>query len=171
MRILRYPNRESELELPLRSGDGSRICRSSICAGATWSPLEKTWRESVRNKLLVIFLGLLSVSIPVFAHHGAAAYDSTKKTTVKATVTEWFWANPHCFLRFDAKDDKGNVVHWAAEASNPSDMVNLGWSKQSFKPGDEVTVTFTPVRNGQPIGRVEQVVLASGQILKGRVVF
>ena len=125
----------------------------------------------MRIKLVTIFLGLLTVSVPLSAHHGAAAYDTTKKITVKGTVTEWFWANPHCFLRFDAKDDKGNVVHWATEASNPADMVNLGWSKQSFKPGDEVTVTFTPVKNGQPIGRVEQVVLADGQIFKARVVF
>jgi len=125
----------------------------------------------VRNKLATIFCGLLTVSVPLFAHHGAAAYDTTKKITLKATVTEWFWANPHCFLKFDAKDDKGNVVHWAVEASNPADMVNLGWSKESFKPGDVVTVTFEPVKNGQPIGRIEQVVLASGQVLKGRVQF
>jgi len=125
----------------------------------------------VRNKLATIFFGLLTVSVPLFAHHGAAAYDTTKKITLKATVTEWFWANPHCFLKFDAKDDKGNVVHSAVEASNPADMVNLGWSKQTFKPGDEVTVTFEPVKNGQPIGRIEQVMLASGQVLKGRVQF
>jgi hypothetical protein len=125
----------------------------------------------VRFKLATILLGFLAVSVPLFAHHGAAAYDTTKKITLKATVTEWFWANPHCFLKFDAKDDKGNVVHWAVEASNPADMVNLGWSKESFKPGDEVTVTFEPVKNGQPIGRIEQVVLASGQVLKGRVQF
>ena len=125
----------------------------------------------MRFKLATILLGFLAVSVPLFAHHGAAAYDTTKKITLKATVTEWFWANPHCFLKFDAKDDKGNVVHWAVEASNPADMVNLGWSKESFKPGDEVTVTFEPVKNGQPIGRIEQVVLASGQVLKGRVQF
>jgi hypothetical protein len=125
----------------------------------------------VRNKLATIVLVFLTVSVPLFAHHGAAAYDTTKKITLKATVTEWFWANPHCFLKFDAKDDKGNVVHWAVEASNPADMVNLGWSKESFKPGDEVTVTFEPVKNGAPVGRIQQVVLANGQILKGRVQF
>jgi len=125
----------------------------------------------VKIKLFAIFLGLLTVSVPVFAHHGAAAYDTSKKITLKATVTEWFWANPHCFLKFDAKDDKGNVVHWVAETSNPSDMVNLGWSKDTFKPGDEVTVTVEPVKNGLQIGRVMQVVLANGQLLKGRVAF
>jgi hypothetical protein len=125
----------------------------------------------LRNKLVTIFLSVLTASVPLFAHHGAAAYDTAKKIAVKAIVTEWIWSNPHCFLKFDAKDDKGNVVHWATETSNPADMVNLGWSKQSFKPGDEVTVTFTPVKNGAPVGRVEQVALADGQILKARVVF
>ena len=110
-------------------------------------------------------VGLLICSAPLFAHHGNAAFDNDKKVTVKATVTEWFWANPHCFLKFDAKDDKGNVIHWVAETSNPPDMINRGWSKQSFKPGDEVTVTMITVKNGQPIGRVQQVVLANGQTL------
>lgn len=125
----------------------------------------------MNNKLIAIFLGVFTVSVPLFAHHGAAAYDTTKKITVKAIVTEWFWANPHCFLKFDAKDDKGNVAHWATETSNPADMVNLGWSKDTFKPGDEITITFTPVKNGAPVGRVEQVVLPNGQTLSARVVF
>lgn len=124
----------------------------------------------MRNKVMTIFFGLLTVSVPLLAHHGTAAFDTTKQITLKATVTEWVWANPHCYLKFDAKDDKDNIVHWATEASNPSDMVNLGWSKQSFKPGDEVTVTFMPVKNGQPIGRIQQVVLANGQTLSGRVI-
>ena len=114
---------------------------------------------------------LLILAVPVLAHHGNAAFDSDKRVTLKGTVTEWFWANPHCFLKFDTKDDKGNVVHWATETSNPSDMVNLGWSKDSFKPGDEVTVTFTPVKNGAPVGRIDQVVLADGHVLSARVVF
>jgi len=156
-------------EIP--SGNSGSICSCHRAAAQDCAALAEDWRDSVRNKLFAIVLGFLTVSVPLMAHHGAAAYDTTKKLALKGTVTEWFWANPHCFLRFDVKDDKGNVVHWAVEASNPSDMVNLGWSKQSFKPGDEVTVTLEPVKNGLPIGRVVQVVLASGQILKGRVVF
>ena len=153
------------------SGDSGSIWSCHRAAAQDCAVLAEAWRDAVRNKLIAIVLGFFAVSVPLFAHHGAAAYDTTKKLALKGTVTEWFWANPHCFLRFDVKDDKGNVVHWAVEASNPSDMVNLGWSKQSFKPGDEVTVTLEPVKNGLPIGRVEQVVLPSGQILKGRVVF
>jgi Family of unknown function (DUF6152) len=156
-------------EVPIGDSSLNRACRWEAMQGRAVGA--EVWRDSLRNKMMLFFLGLLMVSVPVFAHHGAAAYDTSKKITVKATVTEWFWANPHCFLKFDAKDDKGNVVHWATEASNPADMINLGFSKQTFKPGDEITVTFMPVKNGQPIGRIQQVVLANGQTLSARVVF
>jgi hypothetical protein len=119
----------------------------------------------MRKKLLIVFLGLSAIASPLFAHHGSAAYDTTKRLTMKVTVTEWFWANPHCFLKFDAKDEKGNVLHWVAEASNPPDLVQLGWNKNTLKPGDEVTVLVIPAKNGQPIGRVQQVTLPDGRVL------
>lgn len=127
----------------------------------------------MKKRAIVAFLAALSfcvIAAPLFAHHGAANFDTDKKLTMKATVTEWFWANPHCFLKFDAQDDKGAAVHWVAETSNPSDMSNLGWSKQTFKPGDQATVTIEPAKNGQPVGRIVQVVLASGQTLGTRPV-
>ncbi len=110
---------------------------------------------------------VLIVAVPVRAHHGNAAFDADKRVTMKGTVTEWFWANPHCFLQFDVKDDSGNVVHWVAEASNPPDMINHGWTKGALKVGDQVTVTLIPVKNGKPIGRIAAVVLANGQTLGG----
>jgi hypothetical protein len=122
----------------------------------------------MRNGLIRTFaavVSLMAVSVPLFAHHGNAVFDVTKYLTVQGTVTEWFWANPHCFLKFDVKDDKGNVVHWIAETSNPPDMINRGWGKQTFKPGDEVTVTMLTVKNNRPVGRVRQVVLPNGQVL------
>ena len=111
--------------------------------------------------------GLLLVAVPVLAHHGNAAFDPSKRVTMKGTVTEWFWANPHCFLQFDVKDESGNVVHWVAETSNPPDMINHGWSKSSLKVGDQVTVTVIPVKNGKPIGRIAAVALPNGQTLDG----
>lgn len=110
---------------------------------------------------------LLSVPMAVSAHHGSAGYDLNKQLTMKATVTEWLWANPHCFVKFDAKDDKGNVVHWAAEVSNPTDMTKRGWSLHTFKPGDQVTVTLRPAKNGAAVGQLLKVVLANGQTLIG----
>jgi hypothetical protein len=121
----------------------------------------------VKAKFLMIFAlaGSLVASIPLLAHHGNAAFDVGKRVTVKGTVTEWVWANPHCWLKFDAKDDKGNVAHWVAETNNAPDMIERGWSKNTFKPGDEVTVTVEPVKSGNPVGRVVGVVLANGQAL------
>lgn len=112
----------------------------------------------------LLSLGFLSSGL-LFAHHGSSAFDTGKRLTLAGTVTEWFWANPHCFLKFDAKNENGEVVHWVAETSNPPDMANLGWTKQSFKPGDEVTVTVEPVKNGRPAGRVLQVKFSDGRTL------
>jgi len=108
---------------------------------------------------------LLVVSVPVFAHHGGAAFDVGKKITKKGAVVEWFWANPHCFLRFDVKEDNGQVVRWVVETQAPPNIVPIGFSKQAFKPGDEVTVTLEPVKNGRPLGRLLQVVLPDGKTL------
>ena len=119
----------------------------------------------MRNTIAIAALGILLVSIPLVAHHGAAALDTGKEMTLKGTVTEWIWSNPHCFLQFDAKDDSGSVRNWAVETQNPTAMTQRGWSRTSFKVGDEVTVTLEPVKNGAPIGRLLTVILPGGQKL------
>jgi hypothetical protein len=110
----------------------------------------------MRNNVATIFLAigsLLTISTLGYAHHGNAAYATATKVTVSGTVTEFIWANPHCFLKFDAKDDKGEVQHWIVEASNPPDETRRGWTRNSFKPGDSVTVTVIQAKNGSTIGR------------------
>ena len=122
----------------------------------------------MRNRVLAflaVMAGLLIVSPPLSAHHGSAAFDSGKSVVMRGAVTRWFWANPHCFLSYDVKDESGNITHWVAETSNPPDMINRGWSKGTFKPGDEVTVTVEPVKNGRPAGRLLEVVLPNGKTL------
>lgn len=115
--------------------------------------------------LAAAITGLLIFSAPMSAHHGSAAFDTGKQVVLKGTVTRWFWANPHCFLSFDVKGEEGAIAHWVAETSNPPDMINRGWSKETFKPGDEVTVTVEPVKNGRPAGRLLEVVLPDGKTL------
>jgi hypothetical protein len=107
-------------------------------------------------------IGLLIASGSLFAHHGNAAFATGKKVTVKGTVTEWTWANPHCYLKLDVKDEKGNVAHWVAEASNPAAMMSRGWTAREFKVGDEVTLVLTVAKNGTPIGRIGEVTLSDG---------
>lgn len=112
--------------------------------------------------------GVLAASASAVAHHGAATFDTGKKLVMEGTVTEWVWANPHCFLKFDVKEQDGTVRKWTVETSNPPDMVNRGWSRRSFKAGDRVTVTVEPVKNGSPVGRVLEVALPDGRILSAR---
>jgi hypothetical protein len=106
----------------------------------------------------------LMIAAPIVAHHGAASFGD-KEITLKGTVTEWVWANPHCFLKFDAKDDTGTVRAWVVETSNPTDMTTRGWRRTSFKVRDEITVTLLPYKNGAPVGRARKVVFANGQTL------
>jgi hypothetical protein len=114
---------------------------------------------------LVCALFAALVTTPVLAHHGSAAFDTGKKLELKGTVTEWVWSNPHCWLKFDVKDESGKTVNWVAETTNSADMMEKGWSRLTFKAGDQVTVTLEPVKSGQPVGRVLFVVLANGKTM------
>ena len=115
----------------------------------------------------VALAAALTVSFtPLFAHHGTGvAYDTEKTVTAKGVVTEWIWANPHCGLLFDATDDKGNVVHWNIEAEPPNILIHAGWTKETLKPGDQVTIVGLPAKNGAPVAILRQLVLADGREL------
>jgi len=112
---------------------------------------------------LVLAVGMVSFSGQLFSHYGTAAFDTDKKVTLKGTVTEWFWSNPHCLLQFDVKGEDGKVVHWIGETQNPVSMTDVGWSKTSFKVGDEATVASFPVKNGLSLGRIVTVVPPNGK--------
>lgn len=110
---------------------------------------------------------LLIASGPVAAHHSDAIFeaDPAKRLLLKGTVVQWVWANPHCLLQVDVIGEDGQTVRWVAETSNPLDMVNRGWSRRSFKAGEEVTVAVRPAKSGQPLGNIVQVQFADGRIL------
>jgi hypothetical protein len=112
-------------------------------------------------------VGVLGVCGPLFAHHGNAAYDTSKPLVLKeATVTKFVWANPHTFIMFDVKDDKGNVLHWVGESGSPASLGLLGWSKSALHPGDLITVYIYPSKNGNAVGRLNKIVLVDGTTLK-----
>ena len=124
-----------------------------------------------RRFLLVLMLTAgLSFTLPLFAHHGNAALDMQKKLVLKGVVTDWRWQNPHSILKFDVKDDSGNVVNWSAEINNPADMVERGWTAHSIKIGDQITITVNPVKSGKPVGRIVQVVFPDGRTLNTQYV-
>jgi hypothetical protein len=111
---------------------------------------ETTMRKRARIVSLLV-LASLAASIPLFAHHGNASFD-TKLTTVTGTVTDYIWSNPHVWLKLDAKDASGNVQHWIVEAQNTVSMRAIGWRPDTFKPGDMVSVDVNQAKNGRPIG-------------------
>jgi hypothetical protein len=112
-------------------------------------------REVAMNKALValicaVFLGALA--LPLSAHHGTAGYDLDKVVTVKGTVSDFDWTNPHAVVRISAKNDKGETEEWTIELGAPGIMARNGWSKSSMKPGDEVVAETHPAKNGVPSG-------------------
>jgi Family of unknown function (DUF6152) len=119
-----------------------------------------------RLKCFALLTGLLLAGAPLFAHHGAAAYSDQVQVLKDATVTKFIWANPHCIVMFDVKDDKGNVTHWAGEEGSPSAVGLLGWNRNSLQPGDVITVYIYPAKSGSPVGRLNKVILPDGKTLR-----
>ena len=120
--------------------------------------------RSLRS-FFVVAIGLIFVSISVSAHHGNAEYDEKRPLTIKGTVTEFMWASPHSKIFLDAKDPKGSVVHWSIETLSPGKLARAGWTKDAVKPGDQITVTFSPAKNGSPTGFLQKVVFLDGKQL------
>ena len=98
----------------------------------------------MRAKILVLIISVVAaliVSGPTFAHHGTAAYDTKDIVTVKGTMTDFLFINPHVQLHFDVKNDKGVVEKWAAELTAPNKLARAGWDKYTLKPGDSITAS------------------------------
>jgi hypothetical protein len=123
--------------------------------------------------LLVLAAGLMLPAVPGFAHHGTGvSYDASKPVTLKGTVTEFRYANPHPQLYFDVTDDKGKVVHWSGEFyPNPAQLIQGGWgrkrSETALAYGMKVTVTLAPSRAGTPVGAILTLLNDKGEVLMG----
>jgi hypothetical protein len=132
-----------------------------------YSAREKEPRMKMRRVTFLSLAGILAVCLPVFAHHGNVAYDESKVVVLKnATVTKFAWANPHSIITFDAKNGKGQVEHWAAELGSPSALTLIGWTKVSVQPGDAIAVYIHQAKTGNPVGRIDHIVLADGSSLR-----
>src|SRR6202049_2106227 len=125
---------------------------------------------AMRNKLLVfpataIFL-LLSLGGSTFAHHGFVSwFDMSRSVTVKGTVTSFDWTNPHSYIYFDVKDEKGATQKWSAELGAVAMLARAGWRKDTLKPGDEITLTGNPAKDAKPLMHLDKIVFANGQEL------
>jgi Family of unknown function (DUF6152) len=124
----------------------------------------------MKTKLLIsvaLALGLLLSCVPTFAHHGTAAYDMSKPVVLKdAVVTKYAWINPHTLITFDHKDESGNVQHWTVEIGSPAAVSLVGWSRNSLKAGDVITIYVWQTKTGRPVGRLNKIMLADGSVLR-----
>ena len=97
------------------------------------------------------------------AHHSHSMFDMTKEISLTGTVTNYSYRNPHVFLHVDVKNEKGEVVSWAVEMSNISNMQNRGIYLSTFKAGDVVTVKINPLKDGRLGGNYTSIVAADGK--------
>jgi len=124
----------------------------------------------MRRKFSVRFsvgVALLALCGTVFAHHGSGiSYDLSKMVTQDGVVTEFQWRNPHVYVLYDVKDEQGNVVNWGAETHSPVVCENQdGWTKNTLKPGDKITISVFPSKIGTPRGLLAKIVLNGKAIL------
>jgi len=113
-------------------------------------------------------VGILIVSAPLVAHHGTAAYDTTSTVTVSGTVTEFRFVNPHVLVYWDVKDEAGNIQKWSGERSGPNSMArNAGWTRNTLKPGDQVTISGRQSKNGTHTMAISKIILGGKDITGG----
>lgn len=117
---------------------------------------------------LVFLAGVLTAGAPLFAHHGMGEYDERNPITLKGTVTDFQWTNPHGQIRFDVKDAQGNASHWICGTLSLGKLVRSGWTRHTLKPGDQITITLDPAKNGSPVGYLRKIILSDGTVLAVR---
>jgi len=113
---------------------------------------------------IFLFAGLSSFAGPLFAHHvSRTGFDVKKQVTVKGTVSRFDWRNPHVVIYMDVKDADGKVVAWTFEDVNVSQLVQEGITRNTLKPGQEITATFNPAVDGTHTGVIVKVILTDGE--------
>ena len=107
---------------------------------------------------------LLLAGVPAFAHHSfAAEFDVKQPVTLKGTVTKVEWTNPHVWIYLDVADEQGNVQHWQCENGAPNALARMGWTRNSLKAGDQVTVVGFRAKNDDKTANARQVILPDGR--------
>ena len=111
-------------------------------------------------------ISTIAVVVPAWAHHAAVMYERDKTLSVQGTVKEFAFMNPHSWIYVVVRDANGQTKEWALESSSTASLIRRGWSRDSIKPGDAISATFRPMRDGSPGGELESLTLADGRKLE-----
>lgn len=112
-------------------------------------------------------LATVLIAASVGAHHSFAMFDQTKTVTLKGSVAEFQWTNPHAWIEVDVPGAAGASQRWGIELNSPNNLTRQGWRRSTLKAGDKVTITINPLRNGKKGGLFNTIVLPDGKMLGG----
>ena len=116
------------------------------------------------KSLLLAGFGLCALMMPVIAHHSfEAEFDAGKPVTLTGTVTKMEWTNPHARFYIDVNDENGSVTNWNFELASPNVLMRQGWTRNSLKVGDVVTVTGLQAKDASKLASAKTVTLADGR--------
>jgi Family of unknown function (DUF6152) len=136
----------------------------------TFSRRVQAWtgplRAQVRRLYLPLCLLMAVPVVPALAHHSFAPFDQSKTVAYKGTVSEFQWTNPHSWLIVKVKGEQGEEV-WSFEMLSPNVLRRMGWRSDILKPGDVITVTANPARDGSKAGLVVDVLGSDGKPIGG----
>lgn len=104
---------------------------------------------------------------PAVAHHSTAMFDYSKDKKLNGVIRAFQWTNPHSFIQVLVPDEKGGQQEWSVECGTPTQMSMTGWTKDSLKPGDKVTISIAPLRDGTNGGTLRTATLPDGKVLRG----
>ena len=104
---------------------------------------------------------LIGIPGGAWAHHSFAMFDQSKQVSISGTVRDFQWTNPHAFVQLE--DAQGKM--WGVELNSPNNLVRQGWKRSVLKPGDKISVTLNPLRDGRPGGLFNAVTLPDGRVL------
>ena len=124
-------------------------------------------RSGLRTGAMLPWILATCFTAVVAAHHSTTEFDYTRQVTIKGTVKEVQWTNPHSYIQLMVDGDGGEKIQWSIEIGSPSINIGMGWRKTSVKAGDVVTMNIAPARNGKPYGTLRVLTFADGQKLDG----
>ena len=119
--------------------------------------------------MCLVLLAAVAMAAPLAAHHGrGASFDMKKQVTLKGTVSQVKWQNPHVLIFIDVPDAAGKVVTWGFENSNVHTLATQGYNRNTLKFGQPITAIVNPAANGESLGIIVKIILADGSVIMSR---